>query len=112
MRTALSTIERALQTQLLLAFALRKGPAGRNTPYADPAALRGVPQANLNDDDVAFVTSKGVTYQFSRTDTRADDGDVVLKPTDGGTAGRWIKTASTVASGYALLVRVHVGEDS
>lgn len=111
MKTALANVEIALKNTLLLALGQRIAPSGQ-TAFADVPTLRTQQSATIHGDELAFVNSKGVTYQFARTSTASDDGDTAIAPNDATTAGRWLKTTSTVKSGYAKTVRVHVGTDS
>lgn len=106
MRTALTTVEQAMKNQLLLAYGTRIKPAAADVP-----TLRAFASAGLSPDELYFVTAKGVTYQWSRTSTAADDGDTTIQPNDAPTAGRWLKTSSTTATGYAKAVRIHTGQD-
>lgn len=107
---ALNLVETALKNTLLLALGQRIAPSGQSA-FADAAALRTLPSAGIRSDELAFVSSRGVTYQFARTSTASDDGDLVIAPSDATTTGRWLKTASTVKSGYAKQVRIHTGPD-
>lgn len=107
---ALTLVEVALKNTILLALGQRIAPAGQ-TAFADVPALRTQQQAVLRGDELAFVAAKGFTYQFSRTSTAADDGDLVIAPSDAVASGRWLKTSSATRTGYAKQVRVHTGDD-
>ena len=62
------------------------------------------------DYELIYCAAKGVCYEWSTASSAADDGDLVIKPTDAGTTGRWLKTTSTVQSGYLIAVRLYEGE--
>ena len=110
-KTALATVEIALKNTILLALGQRIAPSGQSA-FADIPTLKTLPSAGIRTDELAFVTTKGLTYQFSRTSMAADDGNLVIAPNDATTAGRWLQTTSNVKSGYAKQVRVHVGTDT
>lgn len=107
LRTSLTTVEQALWLQLLLAY-------GKRLPVAATvAALRtAYTSPGRSPSDLVYVTAAAYAYRWSRYSTAADDGDAVIKPSDNPTAGRWLKTTSTVTSGYAQTVRVHPDEDA
>ncbi len=108
---ALSQVELALKNTILLAVGQRIGPTGANVAWATTTALKVLPQAGIRNDELAFVSSKGFTYQFDRFSSLADDGNLVIAPTDAAATGRWIQTTSTVSSGYAKQVRIHTGRE-
>lgn len=95
-RTARIAIEDALRDQILLALGKCLQPA----PTLD--ALAAAPSAALADDDLRFVAAAGFTYRWRRAETAAPDGMLVVAPNDLGPRkpGRWMRTASTAASGY------------
>jgi hypothetical protein len=110
-RTALTLTERAVFNAVNRA--LRK----RLSPVADVAALRaavtrgsGAVGYQRSDHELVYVTSQAVCYEWSTASQAADDGDLVVKPTDAGTTGRWLKTASAVQAGYLVDVRLYEGE--
>lgn len=68
---------------------------------ADAAALRAVPTMGAQtplyqDEDLVFVTANGNKYRWSQASTSADDGDLVVKPTDAAATGRWLKVVTTL----------------
>ena len=103
-RAARKVVERAIVKTLQLAYGTR-GPA-----QADVAALRAFASAQVLQGSLFFVTSKGVCYQFDRFSSAVDDGDLAVKPNDVVANGRWLKTASSIQSGYAKRVRLYAGE--
>ena len=110
-RTCTTLIERAVFN------AVNRGLRKRQAVAADITALRGVGTRGAsaagylrNDYDLIYCTSKGVCYEWHTATTSADDGDLTIKPLDAGTAGRWIKTDSTVQTGYLIGVRLYEGE--
>lgn len=95
-RTARIAIEDALRDQILFAL-------GRRLPPAETiAALTAGPSSALADDDLRFVGEAGFAYRWRRAETAAPDGVLVVAPSDLalGKAGRWLRTTSTVATGY------------
>lgn len=57
----------------------------------DVAALRAVPATERADKQVRLVEAKAAEYRFDETGTGADDGDLIIKPTDVSNGGRWYK---------------------
>lgn len=104
LRTARTQIEDGLISYILLALGFRY------PPMADVTALRARSSSGLLDDALLFVTAKGFTYRWRPFETTADDGDQFIQPADVTAAGRWIKTTSTVQTGY--LRRVRLFDDS
>lgn len=105
--TALTTIEEGLRDRLLLGLGQRFTPAA-----ATVSALRAYASASSKHHALRYVTAAGYTYRFNRYSTGVDDGDAVIKPTDNPTAGRWLKTTSTVQTGYARAVELYEGESA
>jgi len=107
-RTARTTIETAIIDALSLAYQARLPAA------ATASALRALASTGLADRSLRVLTSNGFTYRFSRFSLATDDGNAVIKPTDVNVSkpGRWLKTASTVTSGYAKDVLLYAGESS
>ena len=111
-------IERAVFNRLNRAYRARLPAA------ADVAALRAMvtrgSEITTNvfagyqreDHDLVYVTSKLVCYEWDTFSTAADDGDATVKPTDAGSNGRWLKTTSTVQTGYLRDVRLYEGEQT
>jgi hypothetical protein len=95
-RTARIAIEEALRDQILLALGRRLQPA------QTLAALAADPSSALADDDLRFVIEAAFTYRWRRAETAPPDGALVVAPTDlaPGKPGRWMRTTSTVATGY------------
>lgn len=66
----------------------------------DVIGLRAVASTSIPDRQIRVVESKNVLYRFDAEGLDADDGDMVVKPTDKTTAqsGRWYKgqSAATV----------------
>lgn len=104
--------------ELAVFRAINRALRRRLPPVADVAALRAVVTRGAGsgyarrDDDLIFVTSKAVCYEWSTASTAADDDDTVVAPADAGTTGRWLKGPSAVQSGYLLDVRLYEGEQS
>lgn len=107
MRTALTQIEVALKNNLLQSFGKRISPSA-----ATITALKAFPSKDLKGDELYYVTSKGLVYQFSRDSSVADDGNLTIQPADLPTTGRWLQTSNTTVTGYARQVRVHLGDES
>lgn len=106
MRNYRTTIENALRSALLLAYRARIGSA------ATVAALRTRPTMALDDEALVFVAAANRTYRFTPSSTGADDNDLLIKPTDRASApGRWIKTSSTLQSGYLRRCCLFDGRD-
>lgn len=126
-RGATKRIEDVLRTAISLA--LRK----RTYTVASIAALRAVTSAGASSTqliaDWAMVTVTGTgVYRWSAYSTATDNGSTVIKPTDGGTAGRWLKVTNpggtatplklrgtdvtTLTSGYLKQVQLFEGERS
>ena len=55
------------------------------------AALRTVPASERTDKQQRLVEDKKTAYWFDDTGTGADDGDLIIKPTDVLNGGRWFK---------------------
>ena len=112
-RTEITAVERALVR------GIRQALGKRNT-VANAAALRAVPVLGaslglaVEDGALVYVTSAALAYQFEVGSTAADDGATVIQPTQivGSLPGRWLVTASAVASGYLVDVRLYEGEQS
>lgn len=92
-RTALARIQDVLLTAIDTALRVR-------TYSVDSiAALRAVASTgpsgmpSIGPDTLALVGGSGL-YRWSRFSTASDDGAAVVKPTDGGTAGRWLQQAN------------------
>jgi hypothetical protein len=106
LQNARTLIESALVNTLLLALGIR------NWTVADIPGLRAITTVSPSGSgellrdicDLAFVTSAGVTYQWSTTATGADDGMTTIVPNDlpAGLPGRWLQTTSMVSQGYVL----------
>jgi hypothetical protein len=96
LRNGRTTIENAVIDALWLAYGFRYPVA------ATVAALRALDSTALPDRALRFVTAKGLTYIWRRFVATADDGDAYVRPADVDSAnpGRWVKTASTAATGY------------
>lgn len=106
MRNFRTTIENAIRDALLLAYRARLGSA------ATVAALRTRPSLALDDESLVFVSAANRVYRFTPSSTAADDGDLVLKPSDrGARPGRWVKTSSTVQTGYLKRCCLFDGRD-
>lgn len=97
LRNARNTIENAIVDSLQEAYGVRLSPAA-----VDAAHLRLMPSDGLANRALRFLTSAGKAYRFARFETAADDGVNYIKPDDVLTSkpGRWVKTTSTVATGY------------
>ncbi|HZU84109.1 MAG TPA: phage protein Gp37 [Polyangiaceae bacterium] len=113
LRTAATLIERALFNAINRALRVRL------PPVADVAALRAAPTRGASaggyvrsDYEPVFVAAAGVCYEWSTAATAPDDGDQVIRPNDAGATGRWIRTESTVQTGYVRAVRLYEGEQS
>lgn len=100
--TANTQVEQALQTAILLGM-------GRRLTVADATALAAIPSAGVKHDALAFVTASGYAWRFDRYSTAAASSTVIV-PADGPAAGRWIRTASTSASGYLKAANLYDGE--
>jgi len=101
-RTARTSIERGIIDVLSLAYQTRL------PVVADVTALRAVVSKSTPPDAIRFVTNKGFCYRFKRFATGADDGDLIIQPTDVTTGnGRWLKTTSTVTSGYLKQIQLY-----
>lgn len=57
----------------------------------DVAALRAIPPSERADKQQRLVEDKGTAYWFDDTGAGADDGDLIIKPTDVSNGGRWFK---------------------
>lgn len=101
--TALTQVEQALQTTILVAL-------GKCITQATITTLRAVPSAGIKHNKLGFVTATNARYRFDRFSTASDDGVNVLKPTDNPTAGRWLLTTSTAGSGYLKTVELCEGQ--
>jgi len=113
LRTALIHVERTLFNAINRALRVRLAPV------ADVASLRATPtrgaggaRSARSDYELVYLAAAGVCYEWSTAATAPDDGDLVVKPADAGATGRWLKTASTVQSGYLRDVRLYEGEQS
>lgn len=102
-QTALTSIEVALRDAILDGL-------GKTATVATLTALRALPSAGMGDGRRVFVTAAALRYRFSRYSTAADNGSTVIKPADNPTAGRWLATASTSASGYLKAVELYEGD--
>lgn len=104
MRTALSQIEVALQSTILLAL-------GAKRTTATPATLRSTWASSvLAHNMLAYVTSSALVFVFDRYSTTAHNGTTVVAPSDDPTAGRWLVTTSTASTGYLKQVKLYEGE--
>jgi len=105
--TAQTTIENALQTTILLAFGKRL------TAVANVAALRALVSLGasgsykFNDNSLIFAGS--TLYRWNTYSTAADTGTTVIKPTDAGSAGRWLQQTSTLRYGGQYLHEITTG---
>lgn len=102
-RTALSTIERALVDAISLAYQWRR-------PAVDSLdALAALPSAPNKDGQPCFVTPEGVVYRFKRYSTNAEARPYVVQPSDlaASAPGRWERTNSTVTKGPNHFKPVH-----
>ncbi len=113
LRSAATLIERAVFDAVNLALRVRLPPA------VDLVALRatstrgaGASSSIRRDHDLAFVTSEGCCFEWSSTCSLPDDGQATIKPDDVAASGRWLRTASTVQTGYLRDVRLYEGEQS
>src|SRR5579871_5678573 len=108
MRTALSQIERALVDAIAFAYKVRRPVA------ANIAAMASVPSKPLADQDLQFVTSEGVTFKFVKLSTATPDGVNTVIPNDvpATAGGRWLRTTSTVQSGYLRAVQLYDGGEN
>lgn len=104
LQNARTTVENAVLFQVLLAVGRRLW-----TPADIPTlrtiqtyATSGSGETVRDINDLAFVTSAGLTYRWSTTATGADDGVTTIIPNDlpPGNPGRWLQTTSTVSGGY------------
>jgi hypothetical protein len=124
-RGATKRIEDVIRTAIVLA--LRK----RTYTVASIAALRAITSVGasgsqaITDWTLTAVTGSGL-YRWSTFSTATDDGTSVIKPTDAGTAGRWIAVenpggmstplmlrgtdVTDIASGYLKQVALYEGE--
>lgn len=113
-RRALAEIEQALVR------ALRLGLCERLT-FADTIearAFNGLGPSGTHripTDRLAYVTGAGYAYEWSPTSTATDgggSGSAVIKPSDiaPSAPGRWLRTSSTVSSGYIKAVNYWQGE--
>lgn len=112
-RTAVTLVERAVLDAANRAYRRRLPPAA-TTAALRATAVKGAGAAGYQrtDRELVYVTSKGVCYEWSTASSAADDDDQVVKPIDAATTGRWLKTASTVQSGYLADVRLYEGEQT
>lgn len=113
LRTAATLIERAIYSQISRSLRVRL-PAVATVAALRAATTRGASSSGYarSDYDTVYCTAKGVCYEWLTSSTAADDGDAVVKPTDAGSTGRWLKTTSTVQSGYLVDVRLYEGEQT
>ncbi len=94
-RSALSTIERALVDAISLAYQWRR-------PAVDSLdALAALQSAPNKDGQLCFVIPEGAVYRFKRYSINAESRPYVVQPTDlaASAAGRWERTTSTVTKG-------------
>ena len=104
--------------ELAVFHAINRALRRRLPAAADIIALRSMVTRGAGtgyarrDDDSVYVAAKGVCYEWSTASTAADDGDLVIAPTDAGVTGRWLKGPSKVQSGYLADVRLYEGEQS
>jgi phage gp37-like protein len=117
---SLAQLEQVYYDTITIALKLRKLTA------ADASALRAVRSLGTSGtqsftlDDLAYVTAATNVYRWSPTSTAGDDGNFVIKPTDAGASGRWLKALSsvkidgvniaTIATGYLRAVVLHNGD--
>jgi hypothetical protein len=113
LRNAASLLERALFNTINRAY--RK----RLPHVADITALRAAPTRGASasgfarsDFDLIYVASVRLAYEWSTSSSAPDDGDLIVKPSDAGATGRWLRTPSTVQTGYLVGVRLYEGEQS
>lgn len=102
-RSALSTVERALVDAISLAYQWRR-------PAVDSLdALAALPSAPNKDGQLCFVTPEGVVYRFKRYSTNAEARPYVVKPSDlaDDKPGRWERCNSNVTKGPAYFRPVH-----
>ena len=59
---------------------------------ADVAAIRALVSTGLTGGEIVMLAN-GILYVFVSTDAGADDGNLILTPTDSGGNGRWRKSA-------------------
>lgn len=119
--TSLQQIEILLRDVISLALK-RRLPAAVTIAALRATATTSNGQPVRRNRDLIFVTATGIVYKWSKTSTAADDGDLVVKPADGTTSGRWLKTTSAVlldgdkiseiADGYFKEVILHNGDFS
>jgi hypothetical protein len=74
------------------------------------------------DRALVYVASAANVYGWVQASTADDDGDTVIRPSDAGATGRWLKATSpvrlagvpiaTVPSGYLKVVVLHNGDFS
>lgn len=90
-RTAPEALARQLTSQLQLKLGIRLDTV------STLAALRALPSRALDDrgaiaPECIYLTERTRSYQWKRFETKADDGEVVIRPDDvaAGAAGRWV----------------------
>lgn len=116
-RTAVTTVQRALVDVLRLAFAWREPEA------ADVEALRQLSIRATADGALRYVVSEGVVYEWAPWSTLAHRPPAVVQPADRAGAGRWLRRRSRVTfgpnhyaplhrrrTGYARAVQLYEGE--
>lgn len=102
-RSALSTVERALVDAISLAYQWRR-PA-----VATLDALAALTSAQQPDGTLCFVTPEGLVYRFKRYSTNVEARPYVVKPDDldSSKPGRWERCSSNVTKGPAYFRPVH-----
>lgn len=120
-QNATQQIEGDLFAAILLALQERQA-------VATLAALRAIPTAAASSGfmipeySLRYVTANAENYRWDPYSTAADDGESVIKPTDGGATGRWRNNGTAVSfrgvplgkisTGYLRLVHVYAGDMS
>jgi len=103
-RAAIKRVEDVLYAAVNSALRVRS-----HSP-ASVSALRGISTAGATggqavvDGRLAIISGTGL-YQWSRTSADADNGTTVIKPSDGGATGRWLKQTNPGGTSTPLTFR-------
>ena len=118
---SIAQVERALLDAITLALRIRASVADLDALRTRSTRSAGGGPAR-SDRDLVYVASVGNVYGWVQASTAADDGDITIKPADGGATGRWVKATSsvrlagvsiaTLPAGYLKVVVLHNGDFS
>lgn len=93
---AVEQLEQMLLDALTLALKIRKITVADTTTLRAATSSGQSATAQFSTGDLAYVNSKTNVYEWDQSSTASDDDDLVIKPTDAGATGRWLKAVTTV----------------